>query len=554
MGGLYLTIEAVSFLACLVIYLPVAAFVSWKLMPRLSPLGKVLSLTLLAAHIIVFFFGLALPPASGFEAWLWDFTAEFNIPGVLASAQLTLIAALALANAWARRRDGWWGCCYFLSIGGIFLLLSTAEYSDQIKTIAASLFHWQVYAVFFGSAVAWLTLMDMQRQPRHRWAWHGTLLVGLLLTAVGGLLLDKWGPRCISILVSPADGCVKFGYYEEVVEYLGGWLIALALLGRLTAVSAALGRAAKALMLAFPVFWTALLIALVPLPPVTQWTAHRPVKAQFESGVELHGFSLAMRDSTVHYTLLMSPHAWDFAGGGYSIQLIDLETGQTVYAKDEDLTTRRAMRMAPGYVPVFSQAGTLDIPPDAPPNRAVKAVLTQWQRADGGFPLQRILNSDLPTLGEKKLVLEEFVLRPRPSRAQPLATFDKGFALLSAALPARAQPGETLPLTFAWGSDVDYKKELVQFLHFVHADSGAWWGFDQQPLGARLPTRLWYSGLVDSETWQVPLPADLAPGRYEVFTGLYRLRDERRLAVSDAAGNAYVDGRIPLGGLTLTRN
>ena len=49
----------------------------------------------------------------------------------------------------------------------------------------------------------------------------------------------------------------------------------------------------------------------------------------------------------------------------------------------------------------------------------------------------------------------------------------------------------------------------------------------------------WYSGLADSETWQVPLPADLAPGRYSVFTGLYRARDQERIPASDAKGSAF---------------
>jgi len=38
--------------------------------------------------------------------------------------------------------------------------------------------------------------------------------------------------------------------------------------------------------------------------------------------------------------------------------------------------------------------------------------------------------------------------------------------------------------------------------------------------------------LTDSETWQVSLPADLAPGLYQVFTGLYRLDDHVRLSAT----------------------
>ena len=71
------------------------------------------------------------------------------------------------------------------------------------------------------------------------------------------------------------------------------------------------------------------------------------------------------------------------------------------------------------------------------------------------------------------------------------------------------------------------------------------------PLGARLPTRLWYSGLADSETWTVPLPADLAPGIYSVYTGIYRIGDRERAGASDAEGKPYLDARVPLGQLLI---
>ena len=70
----------------------------------------------------------------------------------------------------------------------------------------------------------------------------------------------------------------------------------------------------------------------------------------------------------------------------------------------------------------------------------------------------------------------------------------------------------------------------MQFLHLGHEETGATGGcMTSCPWVHRLPTRLWYKGLADSEVWQVPLPADLAPGRYEVFTGLYRSRDLERV-------------------------
>ncbi|MCY3979347.1 MAG: hypothetical protein OXG23_14715 [Chloroflexi bacterium] len=88
-------------------------------------------------------------------------------------------------------------------------------------------------------------------------------------------------------------------------------------------------------------------------------------------------------------------------------------------------------------------------------------------------------------------------------------------------------------------------------MHFIHDELGGQWGYDQQPLGARLPTRLWYSGLADTEIWQVPIPTDLAPGTYKVYTGLYRASDLERLPARDAAGKLFADARIPLGSIII---
>ena len=108
-----------------------------------------------------------------------------------------------------------------------------------------------------------------------------------------------------------------------------------------------------------------------------------------------------------------------------------------------------------------------------------------------------------------------------------------------------------LNLQFDWRSDENGLEDYVQFLHFVREASGAWWGFDQQPLGPRLPTRLWYPGLAGSETWLVPLQADLAPGSYAVYTGLYRLRDLERIPVTDADAVPWPENRVALGTLVI---
>ena len=116
-------------------------------------------------------------------------------------------------------------------------------------------------------------------------------------------------------------------------------------------------------------------------------------------------------------------------------------------------------------------------------------------------------------------------------------------------MPKRALPGETLSIPIVWHSKGESDVDYIQFLHFEHQESGEWWVYDQFPLGPRLPTRLWYTGLDDSETWQLLLPADLAPGEYGVYTGLYLANDQERVPARDADGKRFQDALVPIGTL-----
>ena len=138
-----------------------------------------------------------------------------------------------------------------------------------------------------------------------------------------------------------------------------------------------------------------------------------------------------------------------------------------------------------------------------------------------------------------------------PAQVPPRAVFDNDLALDAVDLPERTRAGDSFSIAFGWRAGKEGAEDYAQFLHFVHQETGAWWGYDQQPLGARLPTRLWYEGLADVERWEVPLPPDLAPGRYDLFTGLYRLSDLEPLPASDGEGAPITDSRVPLGSVTV---
>ena len=286
----------------------------------------------------------------------------------------------------------------------------------------------------------------------------------------------------------------------------------------------------------------------------------QPASVQFESNAKLHGFQTDGRGLPA-IAFMFLPYDIDTAQLGFSVHLVDQVSGESLASRE--IYARRRYAVWPGgrgYEPVYAQAIDLEIPPTAPVNRALWIVLTHWREIGGQFLPQAVVASDLRRLNETQVVLGELTLRAAPTRStsSPIAVFENGFALNHVQLPERAQAGSTAQFSFDWTTEVNGSEDYSQFLHFVPVpapeageagavENGEWWGFDQLPLGARLPTRLWYSGLQDSETWDVPIPADVAAGNYTLYTGLYRQSDLARLAASDPDGVPYSDDRVPLG-------
>ena len=128
------------------------------------------------------------------------------------------------------------------------------------------------------------------------------------------------------------------------------------------------------------------------------------------------------------------------------------------------------------------------------------------------------------------MILDEIVLQSEThdQLSAPLAVFDENIELSDFLLPEYATTGSNLELTFTWRATNSIREDWIQFLHLGKVASESWFVHDQHPLGARLPTRLWYDGLYDSEVWQVPIPSDLGEGEYAVFTGLYSEKNNAR--------------------------
>ena len=163
----------------------------------------------------------------------------------------------------------------------------------------------------------------------------------------------------------------------------------------------------------------------------------------------MHAYALTPGGSSYGIRLYFSNPPAHFNSWGYSVHLIDPISQESLAGDDKVLRDHRHLYMGPGYTPVYLQWMRLPIPPDAPRNHALWAVMTLWRAEGANFRPQRIRSSDLRSLSDTQIMLGELVLPaasfPPPPLA-PLASFDNGFTLDPVAMPAKARAGETLSL------------------------------------------------------------------------------------------------------------
>ena len=366
---------------------------------------------------------------------------------------------------------------------------------------------WEIRYIALGAAVVAATLVLAWRSTRRAWKWHGCLLAGLAMSVAGAMLVNALPIPCDSLGFLRFQGCLEFYFLEECLEFLGIWLTLVAMLGHCSyALPSTTGNAPR-LLIALPALAILALFINSIMPQLELRLGAQPAAVDFQSGLHLRGYHIDHSAEASTARLYLAARQADLIGLGMSIHLVDQVTGESVASIDAWADRQHGFWLfGPDYAPTVRQRMEVTIPPGSPPNRARWVVLTLWRKKGGEFTRLKVSGSDLQLLDDRQVVLGEQVL-PVDSTTKPtaaLAEFDNGFELEAVELPARAAAGATLSVSFAWRADEAGREDYVQFLHFQHGDSGRWWVYDQLPLGARLPTRLWYQGLADSETWHVP--------------------------------------------------
>jgi len=125
---------------------------------------------------------------------------------------------------------------------------------------------------------------------------------------------------------------------------------------------------------------------------------------------------------------------------------------------------------------------------------------------------------------------------------QPLeAHFGEGIRLIGSDLPdTEWTPGDIVPLTLFWETDVTPEERLKVFVHLIDGAGTLVAQADAEPRAGFAPTVTWQPGEIVVDRYGVQLPTDLVPGRYTLLTGMYRFSGER-LSITmqgKAAGDA----------------
>ena len=113
--------------------------------------------------------------------------------------------------------------------------------------------------------------------------------------------------------------------------------------------------------------------------------------------------------------------------------------------------------------------------------------------------------------------------------------------------PQPASPDGTLLVTLYWQASVAPRADYTVFAQLLNDQGTLVAQLDGQPAGGSRPTSSWQPGETIVDSRAIPLPADLAPGTYDLWVGLYTWPDLKRLPLSaGSSGDALLVSKVTI--------
>jgi hypothetical protein len=184
------------------------------------------------------------------------------------------------------------------------------------------------------------------------------------------------------------------------------------------------------------------------------------------------------------------------------------------------------------------------------------AAVPQVVQADAGFFVSKSMEASpsadggssggLHVLGSIR-ILPELLAQPHPARPFE-ANLDDAITLLGYDLSpvGSLKPGQNAELTLYWQGNKPLSEDYSVFVHLRDLAGRTVAQDDGFPSGGTWPTSAWEPGLPVVDKRLISIPADVAPGKYDLWAGMYRLSDQTRLPVL-APGQEVQDDAVLLG-------
>ncbi len=107
-------------------------------------------------------------------------------------------------------------------------------------------------------------------------------------------------------------------------------------------------------------------------------------------------------------------------------------------------------------------------------------------------------------------------------------------------LSQRLRPGDVLPLTLTWTTDIPLTEAYKVFVHLYDAGDRILAQHDSEPGAGLQPTTTWVPGQAVRDNHGVLIPIGAAPGTYRLAIGLYRA-DGPRLPLENGADRLFLE-------------